>query len=291
MLPYVVSADIYLLLAAWAQAKGFILPDDSFFLAFREKFVDQLIKIFSQVDLLAEMDLLFSLRTWLAGNRLPIVSLDRVYLPSLCAAYHPLELTRAVGQANQDLGLRPRAGAPNLIQQLASLSVSGQTEVALVDDVIFSGDLLFKVITVLERRGIRVGGIYAGVGIAEGLEKIARLNVPVSCAFVYDQVVDEVCERDFYPGVPLAGRLLVGSNNVGIPYILPDGQPGRWASIPEERQSSFSKFCWQQTSDLFSAIEECSGWPVLIRDLGRSISSCPVPNARFSRLIQEKTIF
>jgi hypothetical protein len=112
--------------------------------------------------------------------------------------------------------------------------------------------------------------------------------VEVRSVHYFDSVVDEVCERDFYPGVLLSGRTLYGSENVGLPYLLPFGDPVNWASIPEEKKYAFSEFCLNQTIKIFEEIELSSGRPVLCRDLERNIFSIPADGIRFVDALKQK---
>jgi len=285
--PYVVSADIYLLLQKWSARTGFTLPPAEFFAELRVEMSDKLSEIFGPVELVGERKLQQGFTEFFLSNSLPIVSLDRIYV----GAEHNLELTRAVDENGNDLGLRNRAGTPSLARQLRSLQdkLSGGTarrKIALVDDVIFSGDLLLKVVDMLESINFEVASVYAGIGIADGVDKVKARNIPIACVCQYDEVIDEVCERDFYPGVPLSGRLIAGIENTCLPYILPFGKPGKWASIPEDQQLDFSLFCWQQTSRLFAAIEQYSRREVFCHDLGRLVAHLPTNGVRYVEAIK-----
>ena len=164
--------------------------------------------------------------------------------------------------------------------------MSGVHEVALVDDVIFSGALLERIINLLSRINIQVPLICAGIGIGEGINRINGTKREIRCVRTYEEVIDEVCERDFYPGVPLSGRLLAGGENIGIPYLLPFGNPESWASIPSQQAANFSKFCLRQTISLFDEIERCSDKQVFCRNLGRKVIGLPM-DARYTDALRK----
>lgn len=128
---------------------------------------------------------------------------------------------------------------------------------------------------------MRVRLICAGIGVTKGLWRLQQLNYEVRCVRQYESVIDEVCERDFYPGVPLSGRTLFGAKNVGVPYLLPFGKPGEWASMPTNWQVPFSAFCIQQTIRLFKEIERHSQRIVTCSDLGRLVVRLPQDGQRF----------
>lgn len=222
--PYIVSGDIYPLMKRWAENGGFVLPRAEFVEQLRENFSAFMRRIFSGFEFVPEEELSCGLSELVVQSNLPVVSLDDVYIKSeLC-----LEITRLVDTAGKDKGLGSRAGSPSLLHQLRELvrklAASDVNEIALVDDVIFTGSLIKRVINLLSKKGIRVRIIYAGIGIAEGIRQVIDSKREIRCVRTYEEVIDEICERDFYPGVPLSGRLLAGSDNVGVPYLFPFGR-------------------------------------------------------------------
>lgn len=277
MKPYVVSADISSLLLKWVTQNGFVSPRLNFISDLREEFSIFMKKIFPAFDFVDETELINGINDLVLRSGLVPVSLDRVYFqPKTC-----IDITRIVDIDGSDYGLGRRIGTSSLICQFRNIQKIGLTDVALVDDVIFSGELIERVICCLSRMKINVSLVCAGVGIAEGINRIAGLKCEVRCVRKYEDVIDEVCERDFYPGVPFSGRLLSGSENIGIPYILPFGNPGKWASIPLEWQESFSKFCIKQTIRLFEEIERCSNKIISCKDLDRYVMNIPKNETRF----------
>lgn len=275
--PYVVSEDIKLLLQDWTEKRGFNLPKPEFFIELRDEFKSYMGQIFAGFELVPETELLEGIRERVEKSGLFPVSLDKVYFRSEPS----LDITRLVDEAGKDRGLGKRAGTPSLLRQFRALKESGVNEVVLVDDVIFTGDLVRRTGKLLERMGVRVPMVCAGIGIVEGIEQLNGFGQEVSCVREYEEVVDEICERDFYPGVPMCGRSLQGDENTGVPYILPFGNPGKWASIPTEWQEPLSRFCIGQTIKLFEAIEEKSSRYVKCQDLERAVSGFPQADTRF----------
>lgn len=271
-LPYVVSADIYLLLSKWAKQKNFTLPCDEFFVKLRKEFSAYMSKIFSNFELISEKEILEHSTNIVLKNNLPIISLDTIYFSS----DYLIELTRSVSPEGLDKGLRHRFGSDTLLKQLNTLRNSGIKEVCIYDDVIFSGVLAERIIRLLSMLGINVSKFYAGIGIQEGIDKIENsFSIEVNCAHTYNQVIDEVCERDFYLGIPYSGRSLIDEDNLGLSYILPFGKPEAWASIPNEYQESFSIFCINQTIKLFEEIENSSNKIVCCSDIDRKVPNQP----------------
>lgn len=280
--PYVVSGDIKTLLTLWADDRGFQLPDDEFFRQLRSDFGEYMSQIFPGFEYIPEDELTRGLCTLVSESGVVPLSLDRVYYPTDLR----IDIARQVDAEGNDRGLSRRGNSPALITQFRRLKKSGVQEVSLVDDVIFSGDLISRVGKALNTSGVRVAGIYAGIGIQEGLTLLEDQGYNVECVRSYDSVIDEICERDFYPGVPFSGRLVDPENNVGAPYVLPFGNPAKWASIPESWQRSFSNFCILQTIKLFNGIEQTSNKGVLCNDLGRKVLSIPTNDVRFVDALQ-----
>ena len=227
-----VSADVKTLMQQWADQKGFKLPEEKFFKGMRSDFGTFMKQIFPGFEMVTEEELTSGLSNLVRKNGLYPLSLDRVYYPSQLR----LDIARQINRDGGDMGLGRRADSALLLSQFKILQRSGIDEVSIVDDVIFTGDLIARVGETLGRIGMKVKGIYAGIGIKEGIDLLQNRGYQVECVRTYDSVIDEICERDFYPGVPLSGRLVDPVNNIGAPYILPFGNPGKWASIPEKWQ-------------------------------------------------------
>jgi len=232
--------------------------------------------IFPCFDFILEQDIFDHMKKITEMSNLSCVSLDHVYY----GGDYSIELTRVVDQNGTDLGLRRRFGTPSLKKQLNLIKDSGVKEVCLVDDVIFSGSLVERVIQQLSYMGITVPLVCAGVGIQGGINRISSPQRLISCFRQYDDVIDEVCERDFYFGVPLSGRSFSCAEDIGLPYLLPYGKPDKWASIPVLLQKSFSEFCIQQTIKLFEAIEKSSNKIVCCSEIERKVLDQPI-NGRY----------
>lgn len=277
MKPYVVSADIQLLLNQWATQNNFVLPGIDFMSGLRNGFSVFMQDIFPSFEFVPEAELSKGITRLVSESGLTPVSLDRAYLH---VATH-LDIARFVDNTGRDCGLGPRPDAPPLLRQFRNLKEAGLREVVLVDDVVFTGELIERIIHCLSRMGVLVPLVCAGIGITEGIRRINQSRREVRCVRRYNEVIDEVCERDFYPGVPFSGRLLVRDENAGVPYLLPFGNPGKWASIPSEWQVPLSKFCIGQTIRLFEEIERYSNRIVSCAELGRMVTTLPRDGTRF----------
>jgi hypothetical protein len=265
--PYVISEDIHLLLSEWAKKRGFKLPSIKFFKQLREEMKQQLERIFGNenVDMIPASDLRQGMQRLIKETGLPAVSMDRVYIRTNPA----IEVTRVVDDSLNDCGIASRFGTPPIPQQLLTVKEK-YTEIILVDDVIFSGKVISEILLFLKDIGVKVPVVVAGITIGEGVRRLReKTKARILSVCHYEEVIDEICERDFYPGVPLSGRTLRGRANIGVSYVLPFGKPFEWASIPKEWEIKFSKFCLRQTVKLWREIEEVSGKEVRNCDIER----------------------
>lgn len=283
--PFIVSNDIAISLARWGERKGFQIPEASFFAQLRSEFRSYLESIFPWVKIIEEAEMLDGIASLLPEDSV-VLSLDKNYCTQ---ATFSLDVTRLVdiGCCGEfvDAGLGKRPDAPSLTMQLDLLKREEIKEVVLVDDVIFSGSVIQEVIEMLAVAGIEVSFVVAGIAIEDGARRVESFGKTVKAVKRYAHVIDEICERDFYPGVPYSGRTLKGEANIGIPYILPYGEPTKWASIPEKSAIDFSRFCLRQTIRLFEQIEKLSEREVICEDIERKI--CLHWSGRFVDRLQD----
>lgn len=270
--PYVVSADIQALLQRWAKARGFILPGDEFFFQLREAFSSLIGALFREFVFIPERELKEGISGLARASGMAPVSLDRVYSDF---SLH-LDITRVVHDSWIGDGvLGPRADAPSLDEQFRRIKEAGHDEVVLVDDWVFTGALVQMVMSALSSQGVRVPCVIAGMVTGDALAHLRPSGVGVRSLYVFKELVDGVCERDFFPGVPLSGRLAAGPTHTRVPYILPFHPTGSWASIPGENRFAFSECCLRHTMRLFEAIEQSSSREVAYRDIGYQLFGVP----------------
>lgn len=267
MAPYIVSADIRLLLARWAEERGFVLPSDSFFDSLRADFNRMMRSVFPNYEFVPEEELAQGLTEMAKASSHPVVSIDRAYCPTELT----LDITRLCQTVeNGSTTVGARHGKPTVEDQVERIRQTSCV-ITLLDDVIFEGQTMLRLIDVLQENGVRVASVIAGIGIGEGVSRIQERGIGVRCVRRYADAIDEVCERDFYPGVPFSGRSLAGDANVGISYLLPDGKPEKWASIPKGWCLPVSSACLKNAFSLFAQIGIISGHKVLISDLDRQL--------------------
>lgn len=284
--PYVVSADAQGLMTRWSERNGYVIPaNGSFFEGMLSDLQDVLSGYFpGGVEIIPEERLRSGLIQEVARSQFPVVSLERAYLPKNAQNLIGfIDATRAVDQNLNDVGIVARPGCLPLESQLNilqdQLKRKGVDTVALLDDVIFNGDGMLRVVDDLKQKGINVTRVIAGVGIKNGVDRLREREITVVCLEEFAEVVDEVCQRDYYVGVPYSGRTLVDQQGIifSAPYLLPFGNPIEWASIPEDKAREFSEFCLSQSILLWTRVESNSQQEVPMKALPRRVKVVGIP--------------
>ena len=150
-------------------------------------------------------------------------------------------------------------------------------EISLIDDVVFSGSMICKVAQALAEKNVFVKEVLSAVSVKENLPAITNLGIQVNSYFYITNVLDEVCERDFYFGVAQSGQSQLLDNNqvVKMPYFSPFGFPVESASVPEDKAIDFSKECLKCSYDLWNEIQKNSNKVVTSNDLPETILNTP----------------
>lgn len=233
--PYVVSSDLGIVWSRYA-GRGFSRQALD---GFRDECRTVLRRSFGACDWVPEEELVAGMHQLLLRRSAPIVSLDAAYT----SIGVPLDMTRLVDASGQDVGFGDRRGGQRSLADAVTQAAADlcAKEAVLVDDVIFSGALLEALVGLFARVGIRVIGACAGIAVQDGAARLESLGCEVWAVRRYEEVLDEVCERDFLPGAPLSGRTVAGFVNTGMPYLRPFGRAEQWASFPPDRAAVMSK--------------------------------------------------
>lgn len=210
----------------------------------------------------------------------PIISLDKVYLTCDEQKILFLDCTRLDGEEQ----IVSRKNTNNLISvemQIRYISEIlksiGQTQIVLADDVVFSGSVLRNVISKFSDNGIEVLGIRTCVSTINSYNYFnSKLPLGLKCGYLMENdVIDQICERDFYFGIVQSGILVRGSDgNISkAPYFKPFGDPVKRASIPIEFERRFSNGCIDRSLELWTEIERLSNQKVFMNDLPERINN------------------
>lgn len=277
--PYVVSADSRGLLKDWARRNRLTIPSDAYFQDMLKDLEATLGQYFDRVDIVPEEFLRQGINGFIQASPVPVVSLDRAYVnPNQGNLLGFLDATRTVDSSLGNTGLGSRALEISLEKQIGQLAAQQKGKaIALADDVIFEGKTMLQLIKKLQNKGVAVDAVYSGITIKEGKELLEQNGVRVDLLIVYDQVIDEICERDFVVGSPLSGRSVFNGKGVveGAPYLYPFGRPVEWASIPSDEAMSFSLFALYQSLQLWTKTEQLSRQNIPTRQVAKPVFGLP----------------
>lgn len=285
--PYVISEDIDVLLCDWAKRRNFSIPDHSFFREMRAEFYTSLQECLGysngaeNIVHAVSVEELKNGMTELIGNiSMPIVSVDTVYTPR---EFPVIEITRMVDRRHWKLGTGSRTSTP-IKDQISALPESYRSSpIAICDDVVFGGDSIIDLIVACEEENVTVGALILGISVRSGIDAILNKfpHVRIFSVREYGNVRDEICERDFWIGVPQSGRLVGKRENgipvpivpeTGVPYLLPFGSPKnvtKWSTLEPIYINRWSHSCLSLSIRLWEEVGRISGREVLCSDIER----------------------
>ncbi len=295
---YVVSEDVDILVNRWCSSINLLSPSEDLYLELRSKMSGFLQDIFAKVTFIGSREIRDGLLESVRKQRqagFTVISLERAYLED-SEIDGRIEITRKVDDWGEDIVIHgERNGTSRKILQFERLH--GKKNLVLVDDVVFSGKTIINTINDLHYHQANVHSVVSAVGVKAGVDRLKKVTFGVSgmpdhlavdCLEEFDDISDQVCERDFYPGVPYSGREHCGCDKAAFPYILPFGKPGKWASIPEKEVRQFSALCLENTMALFREVEKINGIKISCSMLPRPIFGFPRDDRRFVDLLQQK---
>ena len=228
--PYVISEEIDLLLAD--NCTNINIKEIE---AFRRSLDDDLRAQGKNIEWVNARRISEGLSRRMGKTSVKIVSLDDRYVSG---ADGYLGVSRGVDENLEDVGYVPRVGYEPIEDQFYKLQDIG-TEVVLTDDVLFSGGMVVEIIGELDRRGIKVKGVICGIAIGKGLKAVEETGIDVDAEVVFDEVEDEVCERDFTL-VTGSGRRIATIGRNALYFDTNYGRPAEWASINPDNAKEFA---------------------------------------------------
>ena len=150
----------------------------------------------------------------------------------------------------------------------------GIKEIILADDVVFSGSVLRTIINEFKACNINVIGIRTCISTNESFNYFNKnLSLGLRCGYLMSkEVIDQICERDFYFGIAGSGISIIRNNEVfKAPYFKPYGDPVNRSSIPTIEEQRFSLTCLRRSLELWQEIDRLNKRETLIKDLPERI--------------------
>ena len=180
----------------------------------------------------------------LSKRALPLISLDRIYLPEAEAF---LEVTRKTDQYTGEITITERPGSKTIQEQIESIDI--EKEVAIGDVGAFEGTTVAEVIDLLNQRGIVVKEVYLSFTSLKALQKLNGIR-KVSAINIFD-FYEWVELRDLFG---IDGRIVKYEDNqrVFIPYW--ENLTG-WASIQEDAVPTVKMLCQEHNEALINLLK------------------------------------
>lgn len=287
---YIITEDVQYLVDHWLRSRDMKVLGREFFETIRKGFAYALTTALSEEDaklvILPRNDICSAMADMVgeAKDQLQClaVTLDRVYSPE---DVHLLDMTRLVchnGETWVDLGKGTRPGVKLVREQVLEIAARVRGDgIILIDDGIWTKGTLDLVAKMFVEYGIYVRGMVVAIQILPDAQELEELTTPIwkMLEIPKAEILDWVCERDFFPGTPFSGKaigrihtqtgeLVPEYGNVAASYLLGFGDTG-WASLPEEKVVDFSIACLDLTIAIFTEIEKKNERSLTVRDLPR----------------------
>lgn len=186
---------------------------------------------------------------------IPIVTLDKIYITPDSKNIYFLDCTRVNG--TNDIISRKKESLELQIINLGKI-LKGKS-IILADDVVYSGSVLKNIINRFKSVDVSVVGVAASICSSNAYEYFNKnLKYGVKANFIIsDNVIDQICERDFYFGIAGSGIMVKTANVLAkAPYFIPYGNPNERASIPKEKELIFSRGCMERSIYLWNEIDK-----------------------------------
>lgn len=281
------------------RSLGLKTPDanDSIFKEFHTSLVEEVSRILPDVKVVTYdmTDLVDEI--WSEAIKLKI-DLASAIVVSTCAELavtrrgHVLEMNRIVDLNGEIIGFGPRPGTPFLSRQIAGIAeLAGGKSVVIAEDGAFSGRTIEYLVKQFANRKVEVAAVVVGICFPHAVENISKsFDGKLTIVEETEKPYEWMPDHDFLPFVPNCGRVLgnvFGDEGMpcythdgvsfSFPYILPFGDPVKWASIPQEHAASFSFFCLRQALGIYSHLNELNSRRLTIRDLSGATPKVSMP--------------
>ncbi len=297
---FFLSEDIELILEGnsylknYFQKKGIEIPNSSQIRIARKEMKKNLKNVYQSIEIIPEKDMVRWMKDLAQESSYPLYSFDEIYLNENENIDDFINLTR-LKVGNQTILTTRNSGGEvepfeNEINRVAlNILKSGNNKISLIDDVVFSGDLICQVAREFAKYGINVDEVLCAVCIKEGFEKLNIEGITVKTKKLIDNVLDEVCERDFYFGLPQSGQSTMLDSGVSAkqPYFLPFGDPVERASIQQDKARDFSVGCLGCSLYIWSCMENNSNKNLYISDLPENIYGLYNGRNRIVKVLEE----
>ena len=262
------------------QDNGLIIPDKSFIDNIRDDFEKETSRAYEDnITIVSEEEMAYYMNKFIQGyvGDAPIVSMDEIYIDCDNKTIFSLDCTRITGKSGLVSRINPNQenGVIKQVKRLANIFKENNTkEIVLIDDVVYSGSVISQITDMFANEGINVISVICAISTEDAYIKFNQeMKYGLKCGYLMKKdVIDEICERDFYFGIAQSGMFKeVDGKFYKAPYFLPFGDPVARASVSKDKAESFSKSCINRSLMLWEEIEKKSNKKVLMKYLPEPI--------------------
>jgi lipopolysaccharide biosynthesis glycosyltransferase len=202
--------------------------------------------------------------------------MDQIYINCDERNIYSLDVTRLTGSKEMVSRRDPldKDGVRKQVERISNtLKSNKQDKIILLDDVIFSGSVIDYISNLFNEYGINVVGASAAISSNEAYNRFNYLDEKIKCEYLMsDNVLDEICERDFFYGIPQSGMVKeVNGIAFKAPYFLPFGDPVARASCPDDKKELFSQGLIKISIKLWEEINRLSKREIMNYELPEQI--------------------
>lgn len=272
-------------------------PDDPLFKEFHFGLVEKIGEALPSVRVVAYDMVELADEIWSQAIRLK-TEISNTIIVSTCAELaatrrgHIIEMNRLVDINGDIVGFGPRPGTNLLSKQIAGIRELGRGKsVVIAEDGAFSGNTIDFLTKQFAKSRVEIAAVIVGICCSKAFENISK-------TFMGKLIVIEETEKafewmpdhDFLPFIPNCGRVfghmfrdegmpLYTHEGISFsfPYILPFGNPTKWASIPQEHAFSLSYFCLRQALEIYDHLDKLNNRRLTIRDLSGVAPRVSIP--------------
>lgn len=297
---YVLTGDLDHVVGQWCQQNHLKPPSRKGFEKLRQSFHKDLENVVRKTaeHSGSDLEVQFTNRkqfSWLTKEKNDKgfwIALDDVYIP---IADFNIGMTRIYdkhGECQLGHGFRPETDADSIENQIKNcrtkyVNAGSPKRVVLADDGTFTGSTIADMLGRLRDVEIKVTEVCMAFATFEGKAKIEKVIEKESRRILYhvgtdakkDSILDWVCERDFFVGVPRSGRTTGARGIDGVPvpfakpiiafpYVKPWGPMSEGANI-SFGQKEFSSRLTSYSIQLWEAIQKVNGITLTVAQLPR----------------------
>ena len=201
---------------------------------------------------------------------IPIVTLDKIYITPNEEDIYFLDCTRING-TNEIISRKSETVDSQILRISRQLD---NKKILLADDVVFTGSVLKNIINRFSMFNIQVVGVIASICTNESYKYFnSNLKCGIKSNYIMSSdVIDQICERDFYFGIAGSGIMIDTKDGLyKAPYFKPYGNPYERASIPLDYENYFSKGCLKRSVYLWETIDNLKKLKTKIGELPERI--------------------